>query len=110
MKDFQQVCNSAELSQEGKLKQLGDYMDASQASCRYGPCSARLIKGNMPPLWVGQHGSEANRIKMKSNAEGSLSHDASEAITMYHVLQLNSTRRRCWGLCAGTSTNAAVKS
>ena len=85
MKDFQKVCNSAELSQEEKLKQLGDYMDASQASCRYGPCSARLSKGTMPPLWVKvpcQHGSEANRIKLKSNAEGSLSHDASEAIAM----------------------------
>ena len=39
----------------------------------------------MTPLWVKvpcQHGSEANRIKLKSNAEGSLSHDASEAIAM----------------------------
>lgn len=34
VRDFQKVCNNAELSQNDKLKQLGDYMDASQASCR----------------------------------------------------------------------------
>lgn len=34
VRDFQQVCSNAGLSQEDKLKQLGDYMDASQASCR----------------------------------------------------------------------------
>ncbi|KAL0042031.1 hypothetical protein WJX77_001255 [Trebouxia sp. C0004] len=34
VRDFQKVCNNAELSQDDKLKQLGDYMDASQASCR----------------------------------------------------------------------------
>lgn len=34
VRDFQQVCNNQELSQEDKLRQLGDIMDASQASCR----------------------------------------------------------------------------
>ena len=35
VKEFQKVCNHAQLSQEDKLKQLEDYMDASQTSCRY---------------------------------------------------------------------------
>ena len=43
VKDFQKVCNNAELSQEDKLQQLGDYMDASQASCRYSPVVCGLI-------------------------------------------------------------------
>ena len=34
VKEFQRVCNNDQLSQEDKLKQLGDYMDASQTSCR----------------------------------------------------------------------------
>ena len=34
VRDFQKVCNNQELSQEDKLRQLGDIMDASQASCR----------------------------------------------------------------------------
>ena len=40
VRDFQKVCNNAELSQDDKLKQLGDYMDASQTSCR---CSAAFM-------------------------------------------------------------------
>lgn len=47
VKDFQKVCNNAELSAEDKLKQLGDYMDASQASCRY--CSG-CLRCTMLPL------------------------------------------------------------
>ena len=35
VREFQKICNNAELSQDDKLKQLGNYMDASQASCRY---------------------------------------------------------------------------
>ena len=34
VRDFQTVCNNRELSQDSKLQQLGDIMDASQASCR----------------------------------------------------------------------------
>ena len=34
VRDFQTVCNNRELSQDTKLQQLGDIMDASQASCR----------------------------------------------------------------------------
>lgn len=34
VRDFQTVCNNQELSQDSKLQQLGDIMDASQASCR----------------------------------------------------------------------------
>ena len=44
VKDFQKVCNNAELSHEDKLKQLGDYMDASQASCRYGSVACGLVQ------------------------------------------------------------------
>ena len=34
VRDFQQICNNGDLSQEDKLMQLGAHMDASQASCR----------------------------------------------------------------------------
>lgn len=51
VRDFQTVCNSGELSQEDKLRQLGDIMDASQASCRSdnSPTILALKQDGCPP-------------------------------------------------------------